>query len=365
MQAGTQGKRKRLERAWEAARDARASRSKNSLQNHRLCLFSAWPHVAHVRVCLPALVATHTRGSLCLASNSVWRTADGLLSGDVIRFRPSYESHVVGKRTKSHEIDMCKTCQIRNYALVRLCLIRMGERHSSLDGRVATHQGDAGTHDAQDRGLVPASRQGVGGLRPQMPDLEPAPAAPKRDSKMGSRGPRSQASHARSRALDIAGARWKEPWWRQAVRCLHTGDGRSANTLGRGHRRLGKRRWHDTIQATMSERTNEPWQCAARDRDVCHSMEQVFLARVTRMAPERVGLVPRGRHMLEEAGAEQSMDWALAGTACIDASGFIRSNASLNSLACSKQFRQPHSEPSSAGEKKLPQRADGCCEKCA
>lgn len=59
-------------------------------------------------------------------------------------------------------------------------------------------------------------------------------------------------------------------------------------------------------EATVGEHMDEPWQCAAQHRDTWDSLEQAFLARVTRIAPARV---PRRRHRLEEIEAEPRTDW--------------------------------------------------------
>lgn len=90
------------------------------------------------------------------------------------------------------------------------------------------------------------------------------------------------------------------------------GDCGPMNRQGRGHGCLGKRRWDDTIQATEAENTGEPWQSAAQDRDNWHAVEPAVLVRVTRMAPESVHPVPRGRHMLEAPESELTTEWTRA-----------------------------------------------------
>lgn len=39
------------------------------------------------------------------------------------------------------------------------------------------------------------------------------------------------------------------------------------------------------------------------------ALEQRFIARVTRLAHERVDLVPRGRHMLQDLTPEHATEW--------------------------------------------------------
>lgn len=60
----------------------------------------------------------------------------------------------------------------------------------------------------------------------------------------------------------------------------------------RGHRHLGKRRSNDTIQATVSDTTDEVWQSVSQIREVWRPTETAFIARVTRVAPSHVDAVP-------------------------------------------------------------------------
>lgn len=122
---------------------------------------------------------------------------------------------------------------------------------------------------------------------------------------------------------------WKDVRWCQAVRLLHAGDNEPATRLGCGHRPLGKSRWDDAIQATVSEHADEPWQCAAQDRETWHAMEKAFIARVTRMAPDRVEAIP------EAATCSQIPRPSPTGSGC-EPCGLphrIGSNPSLNYVA--------------------------------
>lgn len=72
----------------------------------------------------------------------------------------------------------------------------------------------------------------------------------------------------------------------------------ASNRLCRGHRMLGKRRWEDAVQATVSSENDLPWQCAAQGREHGHALEASFIARVARTADSSVDEMPRGRPML-------------------------------------------------------------------
>lgn len=63
----------------------------------------------------------------------------------------------------------------------------------------------------------------------------------------------------------------------------------------------------DAMRAPVNEHTDES--CTAQDRDTRCTLEQAFIARVTRTAPERTDPVPRGRRMLDETDAEQHAGW--------------------------------------------------------
>lgn len=81
------------------------------------------------------------------------------------------------------------------------------------------------------------------------------------------------------------------------MRLLHSGDVESANRMGRGHRRFGKRRWDDAIQATVSEHTDEQGQMVAQDRNKWQPWEAALIAqvsRVSRVAPSREDEAPKG-----------------------------------------------------------------------
>lgn len=75
----------------------------------------------------------------------------------------------------------------------------------------------------------------------------------------------------------------------------------------------GTRHWTagelQRVETMQVECTDKAWQSAAQDRDTRHAMEPEFLAWVTRVAPDRVAPIPRGRHMLEEPEAELVTDW--------------------------------------------------------
>lgn len=102
---------------------------------------------------------------------------------------------------------------------------------------------------------------------------------------------------------------WKDAWWRHTLRSMHATDGMPPNRSGRGHRCLGKRRADDALQVTANERAEEPWQCTTLDRNVWHSLEVGFIARVNRVEPRSVQPIPQGRHMLEDRVSGSQEEW--------------------------------------------------------
>lgn len=62
---------------------------------------------------------------------------------------------------------------------------------------------------------------------------------------------------------------WKDGWRRHTLRGLHYTDADPGRPrLSRGHRTLGKRRWHETIRKVVTTETRDevPWQIVAVNR---------------------------------------------------------------------------------------------------
>lgn len=71
---------------------------------------------------------------------------------------------------------------------------------------------------------------------------------------------------------------------------------------------LGKRSWDDAAQARVSSETDTAWQSVAQDREQRHSLGAFVIARVTRVAPTQVEMIPRCRNMLRDADGLES-EW--------------------------------------------------------
>lgn len=80
----------------------------------------------------------------------------------------------------------------------------------------------------------------------------------------------------------------------------HHRKGGRTNRLNRGHRLLGKRRWDDTIQATVDAVVEVPWHCHAQNRDEWKYLEKSFTARLLRRQASGLSEVPTGRHTLRQ-----------------------------------------------------------------
>lgn len=60
------------------------------------------------------------------------------------------------------------------------------------------------------------------------------------------------------------------------------------NSLRRGHRLLGRRRWDDLLQRTTEHVSDAPWQLVPQDRAVWRDLEPQFIARATRTTPQAI-----------------------------------------------------------------------------
>lgn len=126
------------------------------------------------------------------------------------------------------------------------------------------------------------------------------------------------------------------------------------------HRHLGKRRWDDSIQATVSGSVGEPLQSVAQSREAWRSIEAAFIARMTRVAPSGVEVIPVGRHVLAESGPAEAPEWTGLGTLAGHSGSRpielgIRSHRPacqhFRSFTPSEQSTHGRGEPTCAGQK--------------